>query len=69
MSAFHRIDDIYAMDAIRFFSLAIRLPAYRGVMAVRVAAEQDPKKAGRKEIGDSPAEIMASPLRDHIEYG
>lgn len=41
MSVFHRIDDIYAMDGARFFTLAPRLPAYPGVMQVRVQAELD----------------------------
>lgn len=38
MSAFHRVDDHLAMPGPRFFSLAHRLPAYRGVLRLR--AEQ-----------------------------
>lgn len=40
MSAIHRVDDIWAMPAARFFSLAWRLPCYRGVMRERVLREQ-----------------------------
>lgn len=44
MSAIHRVDDIYAMDGPRFFTLAARLPAYPGVMQVRVQAELDKER-------------------------
>lgn len=40
MSALHRVDDIWSMPAQRFFKLAWRLPAYRGVMRERVMADQ-----------------------------
>jgi len=38
MSAFHRVDDIEAMPAARFFELAYRLPAYQGVLQLRIRA-------------------------------
>lgn len=38
MSAIHRVDDVASMDARRYFMLAGRLPAYPGVMQVRVQA-------------------------------
>jgi len=38
-SAIHRIDDMLAMPAPKFFRLALRLPAYRGVM--RAIVEND----------------------------
>lgn len=38
MSAIHRIDDIWSMEAGKFFRFARRLPAYQGVM--RMEAEQ-----------------------------
>jgi hypothetical protein len=41
MSAFHGVDDVYAMPAARFFALAWRLSAYRGVMRERVIAAQE----------------------------
>jgi hypothetical protein len=47
LSAFHRIDDPMTIDGPRYFSLAKRLPAYRGVMYVRAAALRDE--------GESPA--------------
>lgn len=40
MSVFHRVDDIRAMPAARFFQLAYRLDAYRGVMRERAIAWQ-----------------------------
>lgn len=43
-SAIHRIDDMWALDGPRFFKLAVRLPAYDGVMRVRVAAEAEQKR-------------------------
>lgn len=39
MSAIHRIDDMWAMEAGKFFRMAQRLPAYQGVM--RAVAEND----------------------------
>jgi hypothetical protein len=53
-SAFHRIDDIEAMDAVRFFKLAVRLPAYAGVLAARALAEQQAAESGSSPSG-SPA--------------
>lgn len=47
MSAFHRVDDIWSMPPARFFSLAWRLPCYRGVMRERVLAEQRDGEAAR----------------------
>ncbi len=52
-SAIHRIEDMYELDGPRFFSLAMRLAAYPGVMQVR-ASEQDEKR--RKKYGDSQVE-------------
>ena len=41
MSAIHRIDDAGEMEAAVFFSLISRLPAYDGVLAARIRAEDD----------------------------
>lgn len=41
MSAFHRIDDVSALDGPTFFKLAWRLPAYTGVMQARALAESE----------------------------
>lgn len=37
LSAFHRIDDVDAIDGPRYFSLAQRLTAYSGVRAAVIA--------------------------------
>lgn len=37
LSAFHRIDDPMQIDGPRYFILALRLAAYSGVLAARVA--------------------------------
>lgn len=50
MSAFHRIDDIWSMEAGKFFRFAYRLPAYQGAMRARAehqAMEQDKRNGGR----------------------
>lgn len=41
LSVFHRIEDAGEMEAAVFFTLACRLPAYSGVLAARLAAEDD----------------------------
>lgn len=41
MSAFHRVDDIAALDGPTLFRLAWRLPAYQGVMQVRAQETYD----------------------------
>lgn len=41
MSAIHRVNDIWSMNAPRFFALAWRLPHYQGVLRDRAVAEQD----------------------------
>ena len=47
LSAFHRIDDPMQIDGPRYFSLAIRLAAYAGVLAARVEKmRQDEREAG-----------------------
>lgn len=46
LSAFHRIDNIWAMNGPRFFALAYRLPAYRGVM--RALAEKQANEQHRR---------------------
>jgi len=38
LSAIHRIDDMWGMDAAKFFRFARRLPAYQG--AIRAKAER-----------------------------
>lgn len=46
LSAIHRVDDMEAMNSVRFAQLAPRLSAYQGVMAIRVSnelAEDEPE--------------------------
>lgn len=52
-SAIHRIGDMYAMDGPRFFRLAHRLPAYRGVMRMRAEVEAE-RASGGSAPGGSP---------------
>ena len=40
-SVFHRVDDLGTLDGPRFFRLALRIFAYDGVMAARLAALDD----------------------------
>ena len=47
-SVFHRVEDIYSMDGPRFFSRAIRISAYDGVMTARLTAEQEKQQKGSK---------------------
>lgn len=47
LSAFHRVDDPMQIDGARFFVLAVRLAAYSGVLAARVAKiHADEREAG-----------------------
>lgn len=46
LSAFHRIDDPMSIDGPRYFRLAVRLPAYMGVMQARAAEEQEKDNGG-----------------------
>lgn len=54
-SVFHRVDDLHALDGPRFFRLALRIFAYDGVLAARLADEMDPQ-------GPSGAPVAASAL-------
>lgn len=60
-SVFHRVDNIYAMPARRFVQLAVRLPAYQGVMAFRAAEYAERGHAGR------PAEHRGSDISEDIK--
>lgn len=46
LSAFHRIDDPMTIDGPRYFSLAIRLSAYAGVMAARAEKMRQDEQEG-----------------------
>lgn len=47
MSVFHRIEDVYTMNAVTFLRRAVLLPAYDG--AVRLAVRRLAEKAGKEE--------------------
>lgn len=46
LSAFHRVDDPMTISAVRYFSLAVRLSAYAGVMAARAEALRQERENG-----------------------
>lgn len=53
MSAIHRVDDMWSMEAGKFFRLARRLPAYQGVMrgiAEGQAHRQHQRTGGRTVV-------------------
>ncbi|MCW2898573.1 MAG: hypothetical protein JWO67_838 [Streptosporangiaceae bacterium] len=61
MSSFHRVDDIYEMDAPRFFRLAVRLTAYQGVLAARrMAEEQNNGQNGPSTAGTEAREVQST---------
>lgn len=60
MSAIHRIDDIYAMEAGRFFRFARRLPAYQGVM--RMEAERQAEKTQQHRTATTGTDREPIPL-------
>lgn len=46
LSAFHRVDDPMALDGPLYFSLAIRLAAYSGVLAARAEKIRQDEREG-----------------------
>lgn len=46
LSAFHRVDDPMQIDGPRYFSLALRLAAYAGVIAAIVEKKRQEEKNG-----------------------
>lgn len=65
LSAFHRIDDPMAIDGPRYFSLAIRLAAYAGVMAARAEKIRQDERDGVSGAhgGSQTASTVANPSR------
>lgn len=57
MSVFHRVDDIAALDGLRFFRLAWRLPAYEGAMRARQLREREDELAAS---ASAPAQGVSS---------
>jgi hypothetical protein len=71
LSAFHRIDDLYALDGPRFFRLAVRLTSYAGVMQARAVALEEERKGGsspgptsHRQGDDTPRQVDASVARN-----
>jgi hypothetical protein len=81
MSVFHRIEEVEKMPARRFFSFAIRLPAYSGAVAARLssvmAAREPAAPAASGAAASSPsgampgtqAAIQASEFADLFSWG
>ena len=61
MSAFHRVDDIYSMDADKFFGFAKYLIHYSG--AVRGEAESEQRE---KEEANQPRKV--EPVKDSNQW-
>jgi hypothetical protein len=62
MSAVHRVDDIRAMPAPRFFAMAWRLPHYQSVMRDRVIALQRDHQDDAPQP-QQPFRAQAAPVR------
>lgn len=64
LSAFHRVDDPMTIEAARYFSLALRLSAYSGVIGA-VAAERQRRDAdqpgGGRPAGAAGAGTQSAP--------
>jgi hypothetical protein len=59
LSAFHRIDDPMTLPGPRYFELAVRLFAYRGVLRERALKA----KYDGESFGSSPVGTTAAPAR------
>ncbi|MEV5710179.1 hypothetical protein [Actinoallomurus sp. NPDC052274] len=78
LSVFHRVDDVLALDAVTFWKLAWRLPAYQGRMAVVVQELQErenpaPDRApaygpAAGSARQAPVQGTAATLRTHPEF-
>lgn len=55
LSAFHRVDDMWEMEAARFWRLAVRLPAYAGAFAATLHAREQEGSATPMTTQPSPA--------------
>lgn len=55
MSAFHRVDDVRTMPALRFINFAIRLSAYKGVIRALAEKEAHDEQSGRRPARARPA--------------
>jgi hypothetical protein len=60
LSAIHRIDDMWTMDARRFYRLVTRLPAYQGVM--RMTAERQARDEEKRKERQGLAGMQVVPI-------
>ena len=76
LSAFHRIDDVDAIDGPRYFSLAQRLTAYAGVRAAVVAERRyreehggsGTQSAGRGGATQAPEAAVLADVSEWVEH-
>lgn len=70
-SVFHRVDDMYGMEARDFLRKAVRITAYQGVMAVRVMEERDMSGGQRSDEVESSRTALSSSdaFRSVISWG
>ena len=66
-SVFHRVDDMLSLPASKFFRLAERLPAYEGIMRVRVEAEM--RREQDRHGGVTPVALTPERLADPTLFG
>lgn len=68
---FYRIDDVESLSGPRFLALALRVFAYQGVMAARVADQQGISQGTEVKTVESTREaITADPaLADLVSWG
>lgn len=66
MSRFHRVDDIYSMDSVRFFRLANRLAYYNGAVAKKVTADLQELEASPSMSWVQPRMVSPSPTADVV---
>ncbi len=64
-SAFHRVEDITQLDGPRFFRMAYRLSAYQGVMAARLAVQEQrhARGSGGPVAAGGPQEVPVAQLQ------
>lgn len=65
MSAFHRVDDIRTMPALRFINFAIRLSAYKGVIRALAEKEAHDEQSGRRPARGRPARQYGGDIRQN----
>lgn len=61
LSAIHRIDDMWGMEAPRFFRYAKRLPAYHGAMRARAERLAHDEQQRKERSGIADREIIPVP--------